>query len=142
MTADKLVTKAYNYAMEKHKDQKSDEGTPYFNHPNQVAEILKKVTLRDPNLICAAYLHDVIEDCKVTYEELKEEFNEDIADLVNEVTHEGEKNAHGYYFPRLKTKRGIILKFADRLSNISRMEAWDEERKEQYLRKSKFWRSE
>jgi len=127
MTAEKLITKAYNYAQEKHKDQKDDNGYPYFNHPNQVAEILKKVTLRDPELICAAYLHDVIEDCEVTYEELREEFSEDIADLVNEVSHEGKKDVKGFWFPRLKTQRGIMLKFADRLSNISRMESWDDE---------------
>lgn len=137
-----LIKKAYNYAHEKHKNQKDDEGLPYFTHPNQVAEILKRVTLRDPELICAAYLHDVIEDCNVTYEELLTEFGQDIADLVNEVTHEGKKDYKGYYFPRLHSQRGIMLKLADRLSNVSRMGAWDEERKKHYLKRTKFWKSQ
>ena len=93
----------------------------------------------DPNLLAAAYLHDVVEDCGVTYEDLVREFNQDIADLVMEVTHEGDKTK-GYYFPRLHSKRGIMLKFADRLSNISRMDSWSESRQNQYLRKSKFWK--
>ena len=59
-----------------------------------------------------------------------------------EVTHEGRKDEIGYYFPRLKTQRGIVLKFADRISNLSRMESWDDNRKNHYLRKSKFWKSE
>ena len=63
-----------------------------------------------------------------------------IADLVMEVTHEGSKDKYGYYFPRLKTTRGIILKFADRLSNLTRMGAWDDDRIDQYIRRSKFWR--
>ena len=49
---------------------------------------------------------------------------------------------NGYWSPRLKTKRGIILKFADRLSNLSRIESWDKKRQEHYLKKSKFWKSE
>ena len=83
----------------------------------------------------------VIEDTETEYGEIAIKFNEDIADLVMEVTHEGNKDT-GYYFPRLKTKRGIILKFADRLSNLSRMECWDEERQQHYLKRSKFWKNE
>ena len=55
---------------------------------------------------------------------------------------EGKKDEKGYWFPRLKSKDAIIVKFADRLSNLSRMDVWDEERQQHYLKKSKFWRSE
>ena len=57
-----------------------------------------------------------------------------------EVTHEGERDAYGYYFPRLETQEAILLKLLDRASNISRMNAWDDDRKAQYLKKTKFWK--
>lgn len=138
---DNIAAKAYTFAIEKHKDQIDDTGRPFFfAHPNIVADLIRLVAPTDDNLIAAAFLHDTIEDTNTTHEELVREFNQDVADLVMEVTHEGRKDWNGYYFPRLRTQRGIMLKFADRLSNLSRMEAWSEERKAHYLRKSKFWK--
>ena len=137
-----IKDKALGFAHRKHKGQLDDCDLPYIYHPVQAAKILEMVVPKDENLIAAAYLHDTLEDTDTTYEELVKEFNKDIADLVNEVTHDGSKDQKGYYFPRLKTQRGIILKFADRLSNISRMDAWNENRKQHYLNKSKFWKSE
>lgn len=126
--------------MKKHNGQKDDSGKDYFQaHIEVVAEILSNVT-QDPNIISAGYLHDVLEDTNTTVEELKGEFGEKITNLVLEVTQEGQKDSHGYYFPRLKSKDGIMIKFADRLSNISRIDSWPEKRRNQYLRKSRFWR--
>ncbi|MDD3940557.1 MAG: HD domain-containing protein [Candidatus Pacebacteria bacterium] len=141
MEEDKLL-KAIAFAQEKHRGQLDDSGKDYFEeHCLQVYNILNTVT-EDQNLLCAALLHDTYEDTDTTYEEVLQIFGRDIADLVNEVTQEGQKDSKGYYFPRLKTERGILLKFADRLSNLSRMEAWDDKRREHYLKKSKFWKSE
>jgi len=141
MEEDKLL-KAIAFAQEKHRGQLDDSGKDYFEeHCLQVYNILNTVT-EDQNLLCAALLHDTYEDTDTTYEEVLQIFGRDIADLVNEVTQEGQKDSKGYYFPRLKTERGILLKFADRLSNLSRMEAWDDKRREYYLKKSKFWKSE
>ena len=135
-----IIKKAINFAKKKHKGQLDDFGYNYFEvHCCVVYRILKLINAND-NLLCAGLLHDTIEDTDTTYNELVKEFNWDIADLVLEVSHEGTKN-HGYYFPLLKTERGIVLKFADRISNLSRMECWDKKRREQYLRKSKFWES-
>ena len=136
-----IVEKASLFAMTKHKGQKDDDGRPYYYHLSQVAGIIKDLT-SNPNLVASAYLHDTVEDTDTTYEELIKEFGKEIADWVMEVTHEGKKDNYGYWFPRLKTKEGILLKFADRLSNLSRMDSWDKERQDQYLRKSKFWKSE
>lgn len=136
-----VLEKAYAFAERKHEGQLDDEGKASFLHPYQTFCILKKVTM-DNNLLAAALLHDTLEDTETSYDELVKEFGQDIADLVAEVTHDGQKDDHGYYFPRLKTQRGIMLKFADRLSNLSRMESWDEKRKDQYLKRSKFWKSE
>jgi len=136
-----IVEKASLFAMTKHKGQKDDDGRPYYYHLSQVAGIIKELTF-NPNLVASAYLHDTIEDTNTTYEELVKEFGKEISDWVMEVTHEGKKDNYGYWFPRLKTKEGILLKFADRLSNLSRMDCWNKQRQDQYLRKSKFWKSE
>ncbi len=136
------VLKAKIYARDKHEGQLDDDGEIYFySHINQVISILENVT-DDEDILCAAYLHDTLEDTDTTYEELVHEFGKVIADLVLEVTHEGKKDQRGYYFPRLKSKKAIMIKFADRLSNLSRMSNWDLERQAQYLKKSKFWKSE
>jgi (p)ppGpp synthase/HD superfamily hydrolase len=137
-----IIEKAIQFATEKHEGQLDDEGLLAINHPIQTAILISLVAIDDHNLIAAAYLHDTLEDTNTTYDELVKEFGTDIADLVNEVTHEGTKDAHGYYFPRLATQRGIMLKFADRLSNLSRMNSWNKERKAQYLKRSRFWKHE
>lgn len=134
--------KAIRFAKSLHKGQKDDCGKDYFMaHLQQVADIIKLVS-GDRDLITAAYLHDTIEDTTMEYVTLKYVFGPRVADLVNEVTHEGKKDEHGYYFPRLHSKDGITLKLADRLSNISRMDSWSKDRREHYLRKTKFWKSE
>jgi (p)ppGpp synthase/HD superfamily hydrolase len=131
---------AWMFSQNKHRGQFDDANYPYFNHVAQVVAILRNVT-KDSNIIAAAYLHDTIEDCGVTYEELCSKFNKTIADLVMEVTHDGAKDSGGYYFPRLHSEAGVLIKFADRLSNLSRMEPWPPERREHYVKKSKFWNS-
>ena len=137
-----LQQKAFVFAQVKHKGQKDDDGKDYFEaHCLIVYRILQDINASE-NLLCAALLHDTIEDTDTTYEELVKEFTKDIADLVMEVTHDGKKDEIGYYFPRLKSQRGIMLKFADRLSNISRMDSWVEERRQHYLQKSRFWQDE
>ena len=135
------VVKAIRFASEHHAGQKDDCGESYFEaHLKVVGEILQKLVPDDANLIAAGYLHDIIEDTDITYEDLVREFNQDVADLVHEVTHEGAKDDYGFYFPRLHSQRGITLKLIDRASNISRMQSWNEKRKKQYLKKTKFWK--
>ena len=137
-----IIQKAEKFAREKHKGQKDDEGNDYFEtHCRNVFRILMNVT-KDNHILIAGLLHDTLEDTNTTLDELKKEFGNRVANLVYEVTHEGKKDEKGFYFPRLKTKEAIMIKFADRLSNISRMNNWNENRKEHYLKKSKFWRSE
>ena len=109
-----IVKKAYMFAEKKHRNQKDDNGFPYFTaHVCQVARIIDTICSEDAILIQSAFLHDLIEDTNTTYDEIKNKFGYEVADLVMEVTHEGDKTK-GYYFPRLHTQRGIILKLADR----------------------------
>ena len=131
--------KAIRYIQKAHWDQKRDWGGPYLSHLLQVQKILSIVT-DDEDIIVAWLLHDTIEDTECTYSDIEREFGTRVADLVNEVTHEGKKDSHWYYFPRLESKEGIMIKFADRLSNISDMDAWDEKRQKHFLKKSKFWK--
>jgi GTP pyrophosphokinase len=141
MPKSEVIERAKSFAQDKHRNQKDDNGFPYFYHVEQVARILGIIT-KDLDLIACGYLHDTIEDTETTLEELRKTFGSRIASLVFEVTHEGKKDKDGYYFPRLQSKDAILIKFADRLSNLSRMEAWNKDRQEQYLRKSKFWNIE
>ena len=135
----RLEDKALDYASKKHKGQLDDRGRPYFfAHVIQVYNILQDVTDDEPTL-CAGLLHDIIEDTDTSYDELLHEFTREIADLVLEVTHEG-KDIKDFYWPRLKSRKGIMIQFADRLSNMSRMREWPGDIQQQFLKDSVFWR--
>jgi len=131
------VIHAIDFATKKHSFQFDDSGIPYVEHSIGVMKILSLVT-NDIDILCAAVLHDTIEDTDTTYEEIVKEFGSKVADLIMEVTHDGMEDNH--YFPRLHTQQGIMIKFADRLNNISRMEPWAEDKRKKYLDKSHFWR--
>ena len=134
------MDKALDYASKKHKGQLDDRGRPYFfAHVIQVHDILLDVT-DDEAVLCAGLLHDVIEDTETTYDELLHEFTKEIADLVMEVTHEG-TDYHDYYFPRLQSRKAILVQFADRLSNMTRMRDWPGDVQQSFLDDSVFWRT-
>lgn len=136
----RLEDKALEFASERHKGQLDDQGRPYFfAHLVQVHSLLTDVT-DDEEIICAGVLHDVIEDTKTTYEELVREFNKPIADLVMELSEERSSEG-GSYFPRLSSRKAVLVKFADRLSNLSRMDDWPGDRQQRYLEMSRFWRT-
>jgi guanosine-3',5'-bis(diphosphate) 3'-pyrophosphohydrolase len=135
------IEKAMEFAKEKHAGKLDDEDKDYFTaHLCQVADIIKLIAPNDTELIQAAYLHDTLEDTETTCMELRLLFGQRVSRIVLEVTHEGCADNDGYYFPRLKSKDAIMLKFADRLSNLSRMNGWPKARQDQYVKKSKFWR--
>jgi GTP diphosphokinase / guanosine-3',5'-bis(diphosphate) 3'-diphosphatase len=137
-----IVAKALSFACRKHTGQLDDNGKDYFTtHISPIYVMIQELT-QDPIIICSAILHDTLEDTKTTEEELRDNFGDEITNLILELTHEGKKDEHGYYFPRLKSKEAIMIKLLDRASNISRMDSWNEERRQHYLKKTKFWRSE
>lgn len=134
-----LIHKAREFARKKHNGQKDDSGKNYFDaHLEQVVRILYKIT-DDYEIITAGYLHDTLEDTNTNLMELKDLFGPNIAWLVYEVTCEKNEKTGSKYFPRLKSKKAVLIKFADRLSNLSRMDAWNQERQNHYIKKSKFW---
>lgn len=124
----KTIMKAYNYAVEHHGDQKRRSGEPYIIHPINVAYILAGVGL-DEATICAALLHDVVEDTDVTDEELRKNFGNEVADMVAGVTKLSsmmfesveEQQVEDYrkmFLAMGKDIRVIIIKLADRLHNM------------------------
>ena len=126
-----LIEKAYFYAEEKHKEQFRKSGEPYIIHPIHVAYIVADLGL-DTQTICAALLHDVVEDTEATYEDIEKLFNKEIAQIVEGVTKLSklfqsaeEKQAENYkkmFIAMEKDIRVILLKLADRLHNISTLE--------------------
>ena len=80
-----LVERAYRYARDRHEGQSRVSGGPYIEHPVQTALFLADLRL-DATTLCAALLHDVIEDCGTPYEEIAEGFGGDVAKLVDGVT--------------------------------------------------------
>jgi len=124
----KIITKAYEYAKSKHGDQLRKSGEPYIIHPIQVAYTLATLGL-DENTICAALLHDVVEDTSSTKEDLIREFNEEIANMVDGVTKLGQlsytsieeqqvENYRKMFLAMGKDIRVILIKLSDRLHNM------------------------
>ena len=79
------IKKAYDFAKEAHKGQKRSSGEDYFIHPCAVVEILTDYGF-DSSTVIAAFLHDVLEDTSVTYDQLRDEFGDEIVELVEGVT--------------------------------------------------------
>ena len=125
----KLILKAYNYANDNHKGQLRKSGEPYIIHPLQVAYILATIEL-DESTICAALLHDVVEDTEITHQDIINEFGQEIADMVEGVTKLGklqqyttvqEQQVEDYrkmFLAMGKDIRVILIKLADRLHNM------------------------
>ena len=124
----KKIDKAYKVAKTMHEGQFRKTGEEYINHPLSVALILTTI-FADSDTLCAALLHDVIEDTSLTKEELKKEFGDVVANLVDCVTKINSINVsteNEYlttYYKKIivgmsEDVRVIIIKLADRLHNM------------------------
>lgn len=127
-----LIEKAYHFAKKAHEGQERKNGEPYFNHVFATAKNVAELNI-DTHTICAAMLHDVLEDCpQVTEEIFKQEFGEDITFLVQGVTKLGKLKYQGaerhveslrkFFIAMAKDIRVVIIKLADRLHNIQTLE--------------------
>src|ERR1700733_2289856 len=123
-----LLNRAYVYAMAAHGKQFRASGDPYFAHPLEVAGILTELKLDVPTIV-TALLHDTIEDTLVTYDDIREKFGEEIANLVDGVTKlsqlevfsERTKQAENFRKLMLAITsdiRVLLVKLADRLHNM------------------------
>ena len=142
----KLLLKALSFAAHKHKDQrrKDADASPYINHPISLADILcNEGHVTDIEVICAALLHDTIEDTQTTPEELDAEFGQSIRAIVMEVTDDTS-------IPRSERKRlqiehaahisdkAKLVKLADKISNLRDVAHnpppdWSLDRRQQYF---------
>ncbi len=127
------ITQAYEVAEKAHDGQKRTSGDPYITHPLAVASILLDFCM-DTDTICAALLHDVVEDTEVTLEELRKKFGDDVALMVDGVTKIGlvplnskeeqhAENIRKILMAMSKDIRVIIIKLADRLHNMRTLAA-------------------
>ena len=127
------LNKAYVFAVKAHENQKRDSGDPYSNHPIAVANILTELKL-DSATIATGLLHDTIEDTHATYETIKTEFGQEVADLVDGVTkisvfeNQATSTSKAENFRKLiiatsKDIRVLLVKIADRLHNMRTINA-------------------
>ena len=126
------INRAFQYAYNGHNGQNRKSGEPYITHPLHVALYLCELNF-DKETIAAALLHDLIEDTDISYEDLKKEFGEEVADIVDGVTkldkikYSSNEEAKADAIRKMviamsKDIRVLILKLADRLHNIQTIE--------------------
>ena len=134
-----IIREAYYFAEKHHEGQKRNSGEDYIIHPFNVACILAEMNM-DVSTIIAGLLHDTIEDTSVTYDDVKEKFGEEVADLVDGVTklkmlsyqtkqEKQAENIRKMVLAMAKDIRVIIVKFADRLHNMRTLEYMTPEKK-------------
>lgn len=156
-----FIKKAYAKAKDLHKDQKRKDGTPYIYHPVEVAMILAKLDF-DENVIAGGLLHDTIEDCGYTKEQMVADFNNQVFKLVDCVS-EIDKNKYAYdkeniyedtnfvkssaeeqTFKKLiylgkENPCGFAIKFADRLHNLRTIGTFDHAKQLEKVRETEKW---
>ena len=128
-----LITKAFNFARQAHKGVRRHSGEPYIMHPLAVARIVCKEIGLGSTSICAALLHDVVEDTDYTVEDIRNLFGDKIAEIVNGLTKisggvfGAHASAQAENFKKLlltmsEDIRVILIKIADRLHNMRTLE--------------------
>jgi guanosine-3',5'-bis(diphosphate) 3'-pyrophosphohydrolase len=134
------------FAAHKHRAQrrKDKEASPYINHPIALADVLaNEGGVDDPVVLCAAVLHDTIEDTETTCEELQERFGKEIAEVVMEVTDDknldkAERKALQVAHAHKLSARAKLVKLADKICNLRDMldappAKWDLTRRQEYF---------
>ncbi|MDD4572128.1 MAG: bifunctional (p)ppGpp synthetase/guanosine-3',5'-bis(diphosphate) 3'-pyrophosphohydrolase [Clostridia bacterium] len=128
-----LIRRAYNLAESMHADQRRDSGEPYITHPLSVAVILASLSLDDTTII-AGILHDVVEDTQLTLDDIRAEFGDDLAQIIDGVTklnklsyrskqeHQAE-NLRKMFLAMAQDVRIILVKLADRLHNMRTLDS-------------------
>jgi guanosine-3',5'-bis(diphosphate) 3'-pyrophosphohydrolase len=140
-----LLFRALAFSAEKHTKQrrKDIDKTPYINHPISLANILAQRWVIDENVLCAAILHDTIEDTETTVSELQEHFGEKITSIVLEVTDDKSLEKSVRKQKQVEHAASIsheakLVKLADKISNITDIinsppTDWSSERKKDYF---------
>ncbi len=141
-----LIEKAYDHSKNAHEGQARVSGDPYIIHPVEVGCILAELEM-DENSIAAGILHDTIEDTTFSYEQIKKEFGEEIAELVDGVTkltkipHTTKQEIQAENFRKMflamaKDIRVIIIKLCDRLHNMRTLKFMNKDKQHQIARET------
>ncbi len=142
-----MIEKAYKVADEAHKEQKRKSGEPYIIHPLCVAIILADLEM-DKETIAGGLLHDVVEDTKMTLDDLTREFGSEVSFLVDGVTKLTQlnwdkdkveiqaENLRKMFLAMAKDIRVIIIKLADRLHNMRTGQYWKPEKQKEKARET------
>lgn len=159
--ASNFVDKAYVYAKKLHGNQKRKDGEMYLSHPVEVALILAKLGF-DEDVVSAALLHDVVEDCECDLETLKKEFNNDVAEMVDcvsaidkekyilnkddllEIEDFEKASIENQSFRKLvaigkKNPSGFCIKFADRLHNLRTIDCFEYSKQLEKVKETERW---
>ena len=140
------IRRAYELACDAHKDQKRISGTPYITHPLAVATIVADMQM-DVDSVCAALLHDVVEDTAYSIDDIKERFGEQVALLVDGVTkldkisfsskeERDMENLRKMFLAMAADIRVIIIKFADRMHNLRTLISMSEDKQREKARET------
>lgn len=143
---DRLVAKALTFAAFKHREQqrKCKETVPYINHPLDLVEVLVvEANITDRDVICAAILHDTVEDTDATFYEIGDLFGPDIEAIVREVTDDktlpkSERKQSQIDRAPHSSSKAKLVKLADKIMNIRDLvhtppEGWSEQRILEYI---------
>src|SRR6202162_4413004 len=141
-----LLRRAYDFAAEQHKTQTRLSGEPFLSHPLEVAHILAEMKL-DVTSLCAALLHDVVEDTKIPLDQISGHFGPDVAQLVEGATKISRldllapearqaENVRKMLLAMVNDVRVVVIKLADRLHNMRTLEYLDSERQQRIARET------
>ncbi|OGH87512.1 MAG: hypothetical protein A3J93_03210 [Candidatus Magasanikbacteria bacterium RIFOXYC2_FULL_42_28] len=140
-----LVRRAYAFADSAHAGQMRKTGVPYIQHPLAAAHILAQMEI-DPQIVAAALLHDVPEDTERTLEDIEKEFGADISNMIRGITKLGKLKYRGVerYIENLRKMfmamaediRVMLIKFADRIHNLSTLDGLPEKKRQRVASES------
>jgi GTP diphosphokinase / guanosine-3',5'-bis(diphosphate) 3'-diphosphatase len=140
-----LIIKALTFSAIKHKAQRNDDAdaTPYINHPIALTSLFSRVGISDCKIICAALLHDTLEDTDTTYADLKANFGKKISDIVLAVSDDKslpdvERRRLQVANAKIASKQAKLVKLADKTCNLRDMintppVGWSIKRKRDYF---------
>jgi GTP pyrophosphokinase len=141
-----LLRRAYEFAAEQHQSQLRESGDPFLSHPLEVAHILAEMKL-DVTTLCAALLHDVVEDTRIPQKQIEEQFGDDTARLVEGVTKISRldllapearqaENVRKMLLAMVNDVRVVVVKLADRLHNMRTLRFLPPEKQERIARET------
>src|SRR6266849_1310108 len=141
-----LLGRAYEFAAEQHQSQLRQSGDPFLSHPLEVAHILADMKL-DVTTLCAALLHDVVEDTRIPQKQIEEQFGDDTARLVEGVTKISRldllapearqaENVRKMLLAMVNDVRVVVVKLADRLHNMRTLRFLPPEKQERIARET------